>query len=158
MVVDRGNTAIEVLMRVPGLAAEPRRNHGRPLVPFSALQDAAPTFISGWFELYDRLGPAMLFFIAALSERMFLENRLLNDTSFAASYHRILHDEPPIAAEEHAGYVAAMLKTIGNTGPAITTRRGFGSRLPRSAAATEMADQARERDVAETRRPESRAR
>lgn len=102
-------------MRLPGLAAEPRWNHGRPLVPFSALQDAAPTFISGWFELYERLGPAMLFFIAALSERMFLENRLLNYTSFAESYHRTLHDEPPITAEEHAQYVAEMLKTIDNT-------------------------------------------
>jgi hypothetical protein len=113
-VLDHDHGPVEVLMRLPGLAAEPRWKHERPLVPFAALGDGAPAFIGGWFELYENLGPAMLFFIAALSERMFLENRLLNDTSFAESYHRTLHDKPPITPDEHTEYMARMLETVEN--------------------------------------------
>ncbi len=105
---------VDVLMTRPGLTAEPRWDHQRPLVPFAALGSQAPDFIRGWFALYEQLGGAMLFFIATLSERMFLENRLLNDMSFAESYHRTKHNEPPISDEEHNRYVEAMLETISN--------------------------------------------
>ena len=112
--LDVGEGPVEVLMSIPGLTAEPRWDYERPLVPFSALGPFATDFISGWFDLCHQLGGAMLFFIGALSQRMFLENRVLNDMSFAESYHRTLHNEPPISDEEHDEYVKAMLERIGN--------------------------------------------
>ena len=101
---------IEVLMRLPGLTAEPRYNYERPLIPFAVLEDDAAGFIARWWSLYQRLGPAVLFLVSALGSRMFLENRLLNEVGFAESYHRTLHDKPPISVKKHKGYVAAMLE------------------------------------------------
>ncbi len=101
-------------MSRPGLTAEPRWDHQRPLVPFAALGPRSHDFVRRWFDLYDQLGGAMLFFVGALSERMFLENRLLNEMSFAESYHRTVHDKPPISDDEHDEYVKAMLETIEN--------------------------------------------
>ena len=112
VVLDLGERPVEVLMSRPGLTAEPRWDYQRPLVPFAALGPAAAEFIRGWFDLYDQLGGAMLFFIGALTQRMFLENRLLNEMSFAESYHRTVHDRPPISVEEHDEYTKAMLETI----------------------------------------------
>jgi hypothetical protein len=158
VVLDHDDGPVDVLMRLPGLAAEARWNHERPLVPFAALGDAAPAFIRSWFELYENLGPAMLFFIAALSERMFLENRLLNDMSFAESYHRTLHDKPPITPDEHTGYMARMLDDRACR-PSQALRGSASVRgRPRSATTAQMAHQARKGHAAEANCPESRTR
>ena len=105
---------IEVFMRLPGLTEQPRYGYERPLVPFGVLEDDASGFIARWWALYGRLGPAVVFLLSALGSRMFLENRLLNELGFAESYHRTLHDEPPIAENDHKHYVADMLDAIGN--------------------------------------------
>jgi ApeA N-terminal domain 1 len=105
---------VDVLMRLPGLTEKPRYHHGRPLVPLAVLEDDASAFIARWWVLYERLGPAVLFLMSAFGSRMFLENRLLNELSFAESYHRILHDDPPVSRKDHKQYVAAMLATIND--------------------------------------------
>jgi hypothetical protein len=82
-------------------------------VPFAALGDDAPAFIARWWALYEQLGTsAATTLISALGSRLFLDNRVLNEMSFAESYHRIVHDDPPISEAEHEQYVDAMLATI----------------------------------------------
>jgi hypothetical protein len=103
---------IEVLMRLPGLAEQPRYGYERPLVPLAVLEDDAAGFVARWWALYQQLGPAVVFLLSALGSRMFLENRLLNELGFAENYHRTLHSKPPISRQDHKRYVAAMLKTI----------------------------------------------
>jgi len=116
---------IEVLMTLPGLTAETRYDYQRPLVPLAVLGDDAPNFVREWWKLYKVLGSATPVLLSALGSRLFLDNRLLNEMSFAESYHRILHDDPPISAEDHEQYVAGMLATIGDT----KTRQHYADRL-----------------------------
>ncbi|MGH8300194.1 MAG: HEPN domain-containing protein [Steroidobacteraceae bacterium] len=103
---------VEVLMPLPGLAADAKYGYRRALLPLTVLGDDAPAFIHRWWELHDTLGPATELLMSALGSRLFLENRLLNELSFAESYHRVLHDEPPITEEQHATYLEAMLTTV----------------------------------------------
>lgn len=104
---------VNVIMPLPGLTAEPRFDYQRPLVPLAALREEAPAFIGRWWALHRQLGSsATTTLISALGSRLFLDNRLLNEISFAESYHRILHNEPPLSDAEHEQYVDAMLGTI----------------------------------------------
>jgi hypothetical protein len=105
--------SVEVIMALPGLAAPPRHNYRRPLAPLAALGPKAPVFIQEWWHLNRLLGrSAMELFCSALNDRLFLENRLLNEMSFAESMHRVLHDEPPITNAEHETYTEAMLSQV----------------------------------------------
>jgi ApeA N-terminal domain 1 len=103
---------VEVLMPLPGLTAEPRHGYQRALVPFAVLGDDATAFIARWWELHRKLGPVTEVLITAIGSQLFLDNRLLNEMSFAESYHRILHNEPPITDAQHDAYVEAMLATV----------------------------------------------
>jgi hypothetical protein len=130
--IRRGNPAIDwdevrinLLMPRPGLNADAKFDYRRPLVPLAALGDDAVSFIQSWWEQYARLGPATELLMSAWGSRMFLENRLLNEMSFAESYHRILHDDPPISDEEHGQHVEAMLEAVMEP----THRRHYKQRL-----------------------------
>jgi hypothetical protein len=106
---------VEVLATLPGLTADTRFDYRRLLVPLAALRDDAPGFIQRWWALYGRLGgTAATTLMSALGSRLFLDNRFLNEMSFAESYHRIVHDEPAIPVADHERHVAEMLDTIEN--------------------------------------------
>lgn len=120
-----------LLMPLPGLNAEPRYEYKHPLVPFAALGDQANGFIEAWWELEGKLGSkATSVLTSAWGSRMFLDNRLLNEMSFAESYHRIIHDKPPISDDEHDRYVEAMLATVADAGH----RKHYKARLRYAAA------------------------
>ena len=105
--------SVEVIMALPGLATPPRHNYKRPLVPLAALGPTAPMFIQKWWHLHRQMGrSAMELFGSALSDRLFLENRLLTLMGFAESMHRVLHNEPPITDAEHETYTTAMLSQV----------------------------------------------
>jgi hypothetical protein len=112
-------------MTLPGLTAETRYDYQRPLVPLAVLGDDAAAFVREWWKLYRTLGRATPLLLSALGSRLFLDNRLLNEMSFAESYHCILHDEPPISTDDHEKYVAEMLATIDDT----RVRRHYEDRL-----------------------------
>lgn len=103
---------VEVLTAAPGLDAEPPPDYERLLVPFAALGAGASDFIAQWFRLYAELGHATIFLMSALGSRLFLENKLLNEMSFAESYHRIKHDQPPISSADHERYLSRMLSAV----------------------------------------------
>jgi hypothetical protein len=103
---------VEVLMPLPGLTADTRHDYRRALLPWAVLGDEAPAFIRRWWELHQKLGPATELLMSAWGSRLFLENRLLNELSFAESYHRRLHDEPPLTDDQHETYVEAMLAAV----------------------------------------------
>jgi hypothetical protein len=69
-------------------------------------------FIGSWFRLYTELGQAALTLMSALGSRLFLDNKLLNEVSFAESYHRLKHDQPAVPAEDHERHTAAMLNAV----------------------------------------------
>jgi hypothetical protein len=108
---EHGND-VHVLTEAPSLTATPPATYDRPLVPFVALGDGAEEFISAWFEMYAKLDRATDFLISALDSELFLENRLLNLTSFLESYHRTLHDQPPVSSEDHERNMEAMLEAL----------------------------------------------
>jgi hypothetical protein len=105
---------VDVMQATPGLTAEPFFDYQHPLVPFAALGASIADFVAAWFRLYAELGEAALPLISALGSQLFLDNKLLNEMSFAESYHRLKHDSPAIARREHKAYVAAMLATVEN--------------------------------------------
>jgi hypothetical protein len=122
---------VEVITQLPGLLRQPRSDYERPLVPFAALKEEATEFISRWWSLHQKLGKdAMTALMSPFATRLFLHDRLLNEMSFTESYHRILHDEPAIPAEEHDQYVEKMLATIDNT----KHRKHYAQRLKYAAA------------------------
>jgi hypothetical protein len=103
---------VEVLTATPGLVAEASANYERPLVPLGALTSGVDDFIASWFRLYAELGQAALTLMSALGSRLFLDNKLLNEVSFAESYHRIKHDQPTVPADDHERHTAAMLSVV----------------------------------------------
>jgi hypothetical protein len=122
---------VEVVTTLPGLTADTRFDYQRLLVPFAALGDEAPGFIQRWWVLYRRLGgTAATTLMSALGSRLFLDNRFLNEMSFAESYHRIVHDKPAIPDGDHERYVAEMLDTIENA----AHRKHYRQRLKYAAA------------------------
>lgn len=134
--IRRGSTVnwreerVEVLMPLPGLSADTRHDYLRALLPLAVLGDDAPAFIRRWWELHRKLGPATELLMSALGSRLFLQNRLLNELSFAESYHRVLHDEPPITDEQHETYLEAMLATVEDP----SHRKHYRTRLRYAAA------------------------
>jgi hypothetical protein len=92
---------VDVLTRTPGLDAEPSTDYEHLLVPFAALTDGIDDFVAAWFRLY-----------AELASQLFLDNKLLNEMSFAESYHRVKHDQPAVPADDHKRYTAAMLALV----------------------------------------------
>lgn len=103
---------VEVLTATPGLAADPSSGYEHLLVPFGALGDEMAGFVRAWFRLYAELGDAAIMLMSAFGSRLFLENKLLNEMSFAESYHRTKHNEPAVPADEHLRLVEKMLAAI----------------------------------------------
>jgi hypothetical protein len=96
----------------PGLAADPSSGYEHLLVPFAALGDEMAEFARAWFRLYAELGDAAIMLMSAFGSRLFLENKLLNEMSFAESYHRTKHNEPAVPADEHVRLVEQMLAAV----------------------------------------------
>jgi hypothetical protein len=64
------------------------------LLPRNAVGADGARFLRDWFALHRRIGRAAAVFFATLNERsQWLENQLLNLTSFAESYHERIHPE-----------------------------------------------------------------
>lgn len=103
---------VDVLTRTPGLNAEPSTDCEHLLVPFAALKDGIDDFVAAWFRLYAELGEAAVFLMSAFGSQLFLDNKLLNEMSFAESYHRVKHDEPAVPVDDHERYTAAMLALV----------------------------------------------
>ncbi len=108
-------TNVEVDTRLPALAPRPPAEY-RPLVRLATLGDDALPFIGRWWRLYRDLGPAADYLNAALAGDMHLEQKLLAGMSFVESYHRKLHDQPVLPADEHKLNVAAMLNALPDQG------------------------------------------
>jgi hypothetical protein len=69
--------------------------------------------IARWYELRETLGAVWSLFFSTLSDPwMSPESQLLNLTSFAEGYHRVLHDKPPFADEEATAAIEAMLASL----------------------------------------------
>jgi len=105
-------THVELPQEAASLARKLPAKYDRPLVPFNALGNNANDFLARWWKLYHELGSAAGFLTSALGSELFLENRLLNETTFLEGYHRIKHDSPVISAEDHTHNVTKMLEAI----------------------------------------------
>jgi ApeA N-terminal domain 1 len=67
----------------------------RMLLPRNALSCDGARFLQEWFRLHRRIVRAAPFFFATLDERsQWLQNQLLNLTSFAEAYHERMDDHP----------------------------------------------------------------
>ncbi len=70
-------------------------SYDRILLPRNALRSDGERFLREWFRLYRRIGRAAPFFFSTIHESsQWLENQLLNLTSFAEAYHERLYDRP----------------------------------------------------------------
>jgi hypothetical protein len=105
-----GQTEVEVLTQAHALDAKTEHAYDRMLVPFAAIYDTSHDFIRAWWKLWDDLGPAAEYTIAALSEDMLQESKAIMRMSFLESYHRQLHNEPVVEQAEHEGNIEKMLK------------------------------------------------
>lgn len=78
----------------------------------ATVPDAGQLLLS-WWDLRERLGPVWTLLFGTLQRPgLPLENQLLNLTAFAEGYHRTLHDERPLTAEEAKAAVDTMLAVI----------------------------------------------
>jgi hypothetical protein len=85
----------------------------RMLLPRHAVGPDGGRLIREWFGLYRKIGRAGVFFFATLNERtQWLENQLLNLTSFAESYHARLHDHPRFDPELNRKLTRYLLASI----------------------------------------------
>lgn len=82
--------------------------------------------IARWYELRETLGAVWSVFFSTISDPwMSPESQLLNLTSFAEGYHRVLHDEPPFSDDEATAATEAMLASL----PEKRHRDHYRSRL-----------------------------
>jgi ApeA N-terminal domain 1 len=95
----------------------------RDLLPAGIIDTA--TLIAAWVDLHSRLGASTAFLFGTLNaSRLPVENEFLNLMAFAEAYHRVLHDEPPLDAEDHSAYRASMLAAL----PDVEETRGLYDR------------------------------
>jgi Apea-like HEPN/ApeA N-terminal domain 1 len=81
----------------------------RDLLPALILDDV-DELVRRWYALHRRLGEASEFFFGTINRGdLPRENRLLSLTSFAESYHRALHDDPPFSEAQHQEQMQAIL-------------------------------------------------
>jgi hypothetical protein len=60
-----------------------------------------PALLAAWFTLRRKVGPVWEQFFAVLDRpESLLEDRLLGLMAFAEGYHRALHDQPPLSADD----------------------------------------------------------
>ncbi|HEY5342467.1 MAG TPA: HEPN domain-containing protein [Solirubrobacteraceae bacterium] len=87
----------------------------RILLPRDAIGPDEGRLIQEWFALHRKIGRAGVFFFATLNERsQWLENQLLNLTSFAESYHARLSDHPRFDLELNRKLTRCILASIEN--------------------------------------------
>jgi ApeA N-terminal domain 1 len=85
----------------------------RDLLPVGIIDPAA--LVSAWIDLHSRLGASTAFLFGTLNaSRLPVENEFLNLMAFAEAYHRVLHNEPPLEAEDHSRYRESMLAALPN--------------------------------------------
>jgi hypothetical protein len=83
----------------------------RDLLPAGIIDTAS--LVTAWIDLHSRLGPSTVFLFGTLNaSRLPVENEFLNLMAFAEGYHRVLHNEPPLQAEDHSAYRASMLAAL----------------------------------------------
>ena len=90
-----------------------RTSYQRMILPRRALAERAADVLGRWWALLDALRPAhtMLFGVWN-AHSIYLENSLLNLTSFAEGYHERLHDYPRIDPDEHTQLVKQALEPL----------------------------------------------
>jgi hypothetical protein len=92
----------------------------------------ASTLLRRWFDLHKRLEPAGQLLFSTLNEgRQWLENQLLNLTSFGEAYHERMHDEPRFDAELNSRLMAELLPLVPSGIPreAWCEKTGYAWRL-----------------------------
>jgi ApeA N-terminal domain 1 len=97
----------------------PRLRRGRPnyrpqlMVPRRALGNRAETVLRRWWDLMRELDPAhtMLFGVWN-AHSIYIENSLLNLTSFAEGYHERRHDEPRLDPAQHKRLVRQLVRPL----------------------------------------------
>jgi ApeA N-terminal domain 1 len=98
--------------------AEPSRprNYERVLLPRNALGSEGERFLRKWFRLHRQISRAAPFFFSTIREgSQWLENQLLNLTSFAEAYHERLYDRPRFDPNLNKELVDALLPQIEDT-------------------------------------------
>jgi ApeA N-terminal domain 1 len=105
-----------VAVRRRGMADRaPSHRYHRILLPRNALGMEAGLFLRRWLRLRARIAPAAPFFFATIHENtQWLENRLLNVTSFAEAYHERLHDGQRFDPDLNKALAENLLPQIGD--------------------------------------------
>jgi hypothetical protein len=89
------------------------QRHERMLLPRDAVGPEGARLIREWFRLHRKIGRAAVFFFATLNERsQWLENELLNLTSFAEAYHARVSDRPRFDPEQNRKLTKLLLPLI----------------------------------------------
>jgi hypothetical protein len=93
---DRRTMPVTVEIRRRKMAEpSPPQNFDRVLLPRNAVAGEGERFLREWFRLHRRIARAAPFFFSTIREgTQWLENQLLNLTSFAEAYHERLYDRP----------------------------------------------------------------
>lgn len=102
---------IELLIPQTRLIRGPRSDYHRMLFGLAELgaDGEVDRIVAKWFAMHAALETSRDVFFAALTSRLYIENELLNLMTAAESYHRTLHDSPPLTEERHEELTRAML-------------------------------------------------
>jgi hypothetical protein len=111
---DRRTMPFSVAVRRREMAQRsPSGRYERILLPRNALASEGERFLREWFRLHRRIARAAPFFFSTIHESsQWLENQLLNLTSFAEAYHERLYDHPRFDPTLNAELVDTLLPQI----------------------------------------------
>ncbi len=111
---DRRTLPLTVSVRKSNMRARaPSGRYERMLLPRNALSCDGARFLQEWFRLHRRIARAAPFFFATLDERsQWLDNQLLNLTSFAEAYHERMDDHPRFDPELNTRIAQELLGLI----------------------------------------------
>ena len=112
--IEEVHGSVEFIVQDASRPLTAKRNPYRHLLMPIAVWRSNPTALAEhWLGLHTKLGKTASLLFATLNSRPpYIENQLLNLTTFAESYHRTLHDESPITKEEHSASVTQMLTAL----------------------------------------------
>lgn len=121
-----------------------RPNYESPMMPRRALGLRAEEVLSRWWNLMDRLDPAQtMLFGVWNAHAIYIENSLLNLTSFAEGYHERLHDRPRLDPVEHRTTIKELLKPLpAHTRHVYRQALGYAFRQTQRERLTEVVDRA----------------
>lgn len=97
----------------------------RMLVSLGWLGDRLERFLTGWWELHDRLGGVSDFLFGALRDPMSLEPQLTTLASVTEGYHRAAHENLVLTDAEHEQLVERILAPLSEA----ETARHYKARL-----------------------------